>query len=69
MPTLSTSEARDNLAEILNRVAYGGERVVLHRRGKALAVLVSVEDLSRLEAIENASDLSRGLPARAQAAR
>jgi len=58
MANLTTSEAREHLAEIVNRVAYGGERVVLSRRGKDLAVLVSVEDLARLEAIETAADLA-----------
>ena len=58
MANLSTSEARDHLSEIVNRVAYGGERVVLSRRGKDLAAVVSVEDLARLEALEDASDIA-----------
>lgn len=50
-------EARANLADALNRVAYGGERIVLERRGKGVAALVSLEDLARLEALENEADL------------
>lgn len=50
-------EARANLADALNRVAYGGERIVLKRRGKGVAALVSLEDLARLEALENEADL------------
>jgi len=49
---ISVSEARDALAEMVNRVAYSHERVALTRRGRTLAVLVSVEDLKKLEALE-----------------
>lgn len=53
MTDLSISEVRDSLAEIVNRVAYQGERVVLHRHGKAVAALVPAADLERLAALEN----------------
>jgi prevent-host-death family protein len=53
MAELSISEARDSLAEIINRVAYRGERVILRRHGKAVAALVSASDLERLAAFEN----------------
>ena len=45
---ISMVDVRDNLAEVINRVAYGGERVVLKRRAKGVAV-VSMEDLKLLE--------------------
>ncbi|MBI3838160.1 MAG: type II toxin-antitoxin system prevent-host-death family antitoxin [Planctomycetia bacterium] len=48
---------RSNLADTLNRVAYAGERVVLERRGKPVAALVSIEDLELLERLENEADL------------
>jgi len=43
--SISTAEARQNLAELVNRVAYGKERVVLTRHGKEVAALVPIEDL------------------------
>lgn len=43
------TEARKDLAELVNRVAYQGERVVLTRHGKAMAAIVSAEDLELLE--------------------
>jgi prevent-host-death family protein len=52
------SDARQNLAELCNRVAYGGERLLIARRGKARAALVSVEDLELLETLEDAIDLA-----------
>ena len=58
MKSLAASEVRGSFAEILNRVAYRGERVVMHRRGKPVAALVPLEDLAALEALENESDLA-----------
>lgn len=57
MPTLSASELRDGLSEIMNRVAYGGERIVVSRNDKELAALVSINDLRELERLEEARDL------------
>ena len=55
---LSISEARDSLAELVNRAAFGKERVLLARRGKPVAALVPVEDLEALEALEDERDLA-----------
>ena len=57
MTTLSIVEARNGLAEAINRVSYGGERVVFARRGKPVAALVSPEDLALLQKIEDAEDV------------
>ena len=54
--TVSTAEARDQLAELINRAAYGKERVILTRRGKKLVALVPVEDLELLEKLEDEGD-------------
>ncbi len=43
------TRARAEFADLLNRVVYGGERVVLTRHGKPIAALVSAADLDRLE--------------------
>jgi prevent-host-death family protein len=57
MTRLEISKARDNLADTINRVKYKGERIVLNRRGKAIAALVSLEDLALLEKLEDRLDL------------
>ena len=49
MGRLAASKARNDFADTLNRVAYKGERIILHRRGKNVAALVPVEDLVLLE--------------------
>ena len=57
-PRLSVSEAREEFAELVNRVAYGHERVRVARRGRELAALVPIEDLDLLEALEDELDLA-----------
>lgn len=42
------TEARAQLADLANRVAYGGEHVVLTRHGRPFVALISAEDLSLL---------------------
>ncbi len=55
---------RDNLSDLLNRVAYVGERVVLERRGKPVAALVTIEDLALLERLEDEADVKAARKAR-----
>ena len=50
MTAISATEVRANFSEVLGRVAYGKERVIIERRGRPLAVLLPIEDLARLEA-------------------
>ena len=57
MTRLTASEARIDFADTLNRVAFGGERIVLRRRGKDLAALVPISDLALIEGIENEIDV------------
>lgn len=57
MSRISTSQARDEFADILNRVAYKGERIVLQRRGKSLAAIIPFNELEFLERmIQEAED-------------
>ncbi|MEV7198222.1 type II toxin-antitoxin system Phd/YefM family antitoxin [Streptomyces sp. NPDC093510] len=53
---IPVTQARAELAELINRVVYGGERVVVTRHGKPLVALVSAADLERLERLADASD-------------
>lgn len=55
---VGTQEAKTHLSEYINRVRYGGERVVIERHGKPVAALVGVEDLARLEKEEPAPEKS-----------
>ena len=52
MGSMMASAARTRFAEVLNRVAYGRERIVLNRHGRGLVAIVPVEDLELLKALE-----------------
>ena len=54
---VSVSEARNDFAEIVNRAAYGGERVRVVRRGRPVAAIVPIRDLELLERLEDELDL------------
>jgi prevent-host-death family protein len=53
---ISASEARARFADVLDRVAHKGERVVIERRGKVLGAVVSAEDLRVLERVRELED-------------
>lgn len=63
---VGVARIRNTLADALNRVAYSGERVILERRGKGVAALVSMDDLELLEAVEDRIDLEAARQARAE---
>lgn len=52
---LPVSVARGSFADLVNEVYAFGERIVLERHGKPVAVIVPVADLERLEAMDAAS--------------
>ncbi|RCG28427.1 type II toxin-antitoxin system Phd/YefM family antitoxin [Streptomyces diacarni] len=49
---IPVTQARAELADLINRVVYGNERVVVTRHGKPLVGLVPAADLERLEATD-----------------
>jgi prevent-host-death family protein len=57
---VSTAEAKARLSELIGAVAYGHDRVVIERRGRPVAVLVSVDDADRLQATDAEARRPRG---------
>lgn len=57
LTTVTTGEARKKLADLVNRVAYGHESIILTRRGEEVAALVSMEELKLLRQIEDVIDI------------
>jgi prevent-host-death family protein len=49
MSTESLRTVRDHLSEVIDRVEREHERVIVTRKGRAAAVLISPEDLAQLE--------------------
>jgi prevent-host-death family protein len=54
---IASSAARTEFADLINRAAYAGERVIVHRRKKPVAALVPLSDLELLEQLEDRIDL------------
>ncbi len=63
MTSMPITAARDDLSEVVNRVAYGKERICLTRHGKDVACVVSAEEAKLLDLIEDRLDLSDVLEA------
>lgn len=61
---VTVADARSGLAELLNRVAYGKERLVITRHGREIAAIVPIEDLqlaNRLRKFVARKDVARAL--------
>ncbi len=54
LETCTSTELQDRISELMNRVSYGGERIVLTRHGKPIAAIVGIKDLERLRTLETA---------------
>jgi prevent-host-death family protein len=59
MKSISISNARSRLAELVEQVAYDKETVEITRRGKVLAVVIPPEDRALLDRLEDEADLQR----------
>jgi prevent-host-death family protein len=56
---ISIGQVKRDISELVNRVAYGEERIILTSRGKPKAAIVSMEDYERLEQERVAASLAR----------
>jgi len=56
MARLTASQLREDMATAINKVAFGGERIVLQRNNKDVAALVPMEDLTLLKELEDRAD-------------
>jgi len=56
---VSIGQVKRDISELVNRVAYGGERIVLTSRGKPKAALVSIADYVQLADQDAAQRLAR----------
>ena len=64
---IGVTEARDQLGQLVSRVEYNEDRIVLTRNGRAVAALVPINVLRDLEAAEDAADLEAARQAAAEA--
>jgi prevent-host-death family protein len=68
MTRKAASDIRKDFFGALDRVAKKRGRIVLQKRGKDVAALVSMNDLALLEELEDRLDLLDALQAEAEAA-
>ena len=46
---VSVAEAKKHFSDLLGRVAYGGEQIMISKRGKPMAILIPVTQTPRQE--------------------
>lgn len=70
MKRLSVVELKNSLGEVLNKAEYQGERIIVQRRGKDSAAIISIEDLRLFERLfeqeENRIDVAAAKAALAE---
>ena len=57
MIKVEATAARNGFSDLLSKVQYGADRVLIERRGKDVAALIPVEDLRLLELFEDTIDV------------
>ena len=56
--SISTVNARKQFADIINKVAYGDNSIILTRHGEDIAAIVSMEELYFLQQLEDSIDIN-----------
>jgi prevent-host-death family protein len=54
---MNTIEAKEQFADLINRVAHNKERVILTRRGNEIAAIISLDDFALLQHSQDKHDL------------
>ena len=60
---ISTADARKKFSNIVNRVAFGKESIILTRRGEELAAMVAMDELRLLQELEDRIDIADAMKA------
>jgi prevent-host-death family protein len=47
--TISISDAKSHLSELVGRMMYAGDHIIIERHGKAVAAMIPIEDYGELE--------------------
>ena len=68
MTTVPITEARTELSALFDRVAFDHDRIIIDRHGRDRIAMVPIEDLDRLQAIEDRADIEAADAALAESA-
>ncbi len=58
---VSLTDLKQNLSEIVNRAAYGNERITILSRGKPRAALISIQELEQLKLVAQEGQTARNI--------
>jgi prevent-host-death family protein len=56
---VSAAEAKNNFSELLNRVIYRRERIIVSKHGRIVGALISAKDLADFEELERQATLAK----------
>lgn len=56
MDRVNATQARETFSDTIDRVRYTGQRIVVRKRGKDVAAIVSLADLAAIEAMDDRAD-------------
>lgn len=59
MDIVTSAQARNTFPDLVGQAAYGKKRTVITRRGKKVAAIIPIEDLERLQALEDTLDAEK----------
>lgn len=51
LQTITTAKARNNFANLLGEVYYGGKKYLIEKLGRPFAVLINVDEYNKLEGL------------------
>jgi prevent-host-death family protein len=54
---INSAKARRSFSHLLNETGFGGHRVVITRKGKAVAAMVPLDDLEAIQKLEDQKDV------------
>lgn len=57
LATMNTADAKEQFADLISRVSHHKERIILTRRGKEIAAIVPLEDLTAILESQQKADL------------
>lgn len=56
---ISVAEAKNHFSDLLNRVIYRREQIIISKHGKPVGALISTADLKRLQELDKRETLKR----------
>jgi prevent-host-death family protein len=61
--TLNTADAKEQFTDLINRVSHNKDHIILTRRGKDIAAIISMEDFKLLQDSQDKNDLREAIDA------